>query len=49
MDAYVCKTCGKPVVVLDGKIVRPCTPTCEATVVANLEATVSQDGGLKQG
>lgn len=46
--AYQCSVCKQGVVVLpDGQIVRRCK--CKGPVIANMSATVSQDGAVKTG
>lgn len=43
---YECKECGKPVEIVDGQPVRSCEHH-DAPIVANLEATVYGEAGIK--
>lgn len=44
---YSCKECGAAAIIEDGVVVRACEHT--GTVVAEMEATVTADGGVNVG
>jgi hypothetical protein len=42
---YLCGTCGLPIAVNAGQLVRPCGQSCAAPIVANLSASLKGQGG----
>ena len=48
MPQYTCKQCGKPVVVMEGEIIRAC-PHPTASVIASVSAVVYGEADMAYG